>query len=58
MTIKDKIVDFMKGKESVKVKEIQANFPDIKPTIIWGTIAMGNGKVFEKVKRGEYKLKD
>ena len=57
MTNKQKIIEFMNGKESVSVKEIQIGLPNIKPTVVWGTIASDKGKTFEKVKRGIYKLK-
>jgi len=57
MTIKDKIVDFMKDKESVSLNELKTNFAEINQNSIWGVIA-SNKDIFEKVKRGEYKLKD
>ena len=57
MTNKQKIIDFMRGKESVKVKDIQTGLPEIKPTVIWGVIAGDHYKNFERVSRGIYRLK-
>jgi len=57
MTNKQKIVEFMKGKGNVSVKDIQAGLPEIKPTCVWGCIASNECKIFQKVSRGVYTLK-
>jgi hypothetical protein len=57
MTNKQKIIEFMQGKESISVKDIQAGLPEIKPTVVWGTIASDKYRTFERVGRGIYKLK-
>jgi uncharacterized protein (DUF433 family) len=58
-TLKEQIIEFMKEKESVSLKEIYQNFPDIKKESIRAIInlAIKKTETFERIEKGKYKLK-
>jgi len=58
VSIKNRIIDFMKDKEKVHLKEIY-NFLELKPTIIRSVIniEVKKQRTFERLGKGYYKIK-
>lgn len=56
---KEQIIEILKGKESVPLKEIYLNLSNIKKESIRAIINadIKKGITFERLKKGEYKLK-
>lgn len=59
MRNREKIAEFMKGKDKVNLKDIYSAFPDIKKEVIRGTINAEIKKelTFERISKCFYKLK-
>lgn len=55
MSNKQKIIDFMRGKEKVAIKDISGGIGLASKFV--GSIICINKELFEKVERGVYKLK-
>jgi L-cysteine desulfidase len=57
--MKEKIIEVLKDKE-LTLKEIYTALPDVKQSNIRATlnVCVKNGKLFERVSKGKYKLKE
>lgn len=56
-TIKDRIIEVLKGKESMQATEICSALPNINKTSLFAQLSI-HQECFERISRGIYKLKE
>ena len=57
--LKEKIIEFIKGKEEVSLKDIYSNLSEVKKESVRAIINadIKKGITFERIGKGKYKLK-
>ena len=60
MTLKQKLIDFSKGKEKITLKEYFSAFQDLNKNSIMAVLnsEIKKGTTFERISKATYKLKD